>query len=146
MTCTYYLTSINRKEATKLFSDRLKEHAKICRIGYEEDSIVLEIFITKMNDFDTQKELRRETVNNIKALEKPAHMEIEIKNQQNQNWTIIQTANLFNRSQNRNRKRNYRQRRQIFDYKTRIPIKKFNKLKFLITVEFTDKGEATIIN
>ena len=70
-----------------------------------------------MLDYDTQKELLKETVSPIKAPEIAIHMEMAAQNQQkiNQNLkTNAQSVDIVNNFQERNRTTNYQHQRKEF--------------------------------
>ena len=73
-----------------------------------------------MLDYETQKELIKETVTSTKALQIAIDMEMRAQNQRhiNQNLNNInnQSINLVNNYQKRKRNTNFQQQRQIYNH------------------------------
>ena len=97
------------------FYGRLKEQLENCSLGEKEISLIRDNFILNIRDYDTRKELLKETVSSTKALEIAIHMEMGAQNQQktNQNLnTNAQSVKTVSNYQGRNQTTNYKQQRK----------------------------------
>ena len=102
-------------ESVESFYGRLKEQLENCSLGEKEISLIRDNFILNIRDYDTRKELLKETVSSTKALEIAIHMEMGAQNQQktNQNLnTNAQSVKTVSNYQGRNQTTNYKQQRK----------------------------------
>ena len=107
----FFLSKQHKGETVESFYGRLIEQAENCSLEDEETTLILDTFIFKFLEHETQKELPKETVSPTKALEIAIHMDMVAQNQQknvNQNLnTNEQSVNIVNNFQGRNRNTNY---------------------------------------
>ena len=117
----FYSCKQQKGESVESFYGRLTEQAENCSLGSEETTLIRDAFMLNMIDHETQTELLKETVEPSKALEIAIQMEMGAQNQQkiNQNlMSTINSVNLVNNYQTRNRNVNAQQPKRDF---TRYP-------------------------
>ena len=67
----FFTSKRQKRESVESVYERLIEKTKICSVGDEETTLVLETFTLNMLDYDLQMELLKETVKPTKGLKKP---------------------------------------------------------------------------
>ena len=92
----FYSCKQQKDESVESFYGRLIEQAENCSPGSEEASLHRDAFILNMIDHETQKELLKETVEPLKALEIAIQMEMGAQNQRKINQNLMSTTNSVN--------------------------------------------------
>ena len=119
-----YSCKQQKGESVESFYCRLIEQAENCSLGSEETSLIRDAFMLNMIDHETQKELLRETVEPLKALEIAIQMEMGAQNQQKINQNLMSTTNSVNvvkNYQTRNRNANNQQLKRDFTRYSTVP-------------------------
>ena len=111
-------SSQNKKgESVEVFFGRLIEKSAIEGLWVKVTTLTRDTFIINMLEYDTQKELLKETVSPTKALEIATLMEMGSQNKQKINQTLNtnpHSVNIVNNFHWRNRTTNYQQQRKHF--------------------------------
>ena len=75
-------TKQSKRESIEHFFGKLKELSENCELGSQEDTLIRDLFIAKMQDPKIQRELLRETLEPAQALRLAINMKLGQKNQQ----------------------------------------------------------------
>ena len=102
-------------ESVERFYGQLIKQSENCSLGDEKTTLIRGTFIFNMFDYDTQKDILKETVSPTKALEIAIHMEMGTQNKQMINHifnTNAQSVNIINNFLGRNRTTNYQEQQK----------------------------------
>ena len=75
----FFSSKQQKGESVESFYGRRTKQAENCSLGNEETTLIRDAFIFNMRDNETQKELRKVTVEPTKALEAAIQMEMELR-------------------------------------------------------------------
>ena len=120
----FYSCKQQKGESVESFYGRLIELAENGTLGSEETTLILDAFILKMIDHETQKELLKETVEPSRALEIEIQMEMGAQNQQKINQSLMSgtnSVNSINSNQIRNRNAKAKQTKRDFTRYATVP-------------------------
>ena len=112
-----FLLKTKKANLLRFFFGRLIEKSAIEGLWVEVTTLTRDTFIINMLEYDTQKELLKETVSPTKALEIATLMEMGSQNKQKINHTLNTNPHSVNIVYNfhwRNRTTNYQQQRKHF--------------------------------
>ena len=76
----FFLLKKEKGESVENFYGGLIEQSEKCSLGDGETTLIWDTFILNISDYDTQKELLKETVSPTKALEIAIHLEMGAQN------------------------------------------------------------------
>ena len=119
-----FLIEIAERRYGQSFYGRLVEQAENCSLLDAETTLIHDIFILTILEYETQKELLKETESTNKALEIANHMAMGAQNQQKISQILSKntlSVNIAYNLQNHSRTANYQQQQQVYNRNATVP-------------------------